>query len=107
MYCLVWSGGACEWNRNEAEAKMKHKPIKGQKVAFQFQGKDGEWYEFLPENMNHFNIEIPDTSEIDEKYKAFLDSFTEKKCFQATMRAPTAQDDLILDVMLFGDKLDN
>ena len=86
---------------------MSKKPIKGQKVAFQFQGKDGEWYPLEEGSMQLINIELPDTSEIDEKYAAFLDSFIEQKCIHASMRPPTAQDDLILDVMLNGDKLDN
>lgn len=82
----------------------KKKPIRGEKVQFCHKDDEGNWQ---PMEAVPLNIELPDTKEVDEKYKSFLDSFTERKCIQATMRQPTAQDNLILDVMLNGKKLEN
>lgn len=85
----------------------KKKPIQGEKVQFQFQGKDGQWHDLEEGSMQKLNIELPDTKEIQEKYKPFLDAFTKRKCIQATMRPPTAQDDLVMGMMLFSEDFMN
>ena len=81
----------------------KQKPVSGQPVQFRFKGKDGQWYNLEEGDMKLIDIELPDTSELDKKFKPVIDKLVERKSSQAVMRHPTAQDALMTHMMLFSE----
>ena len=48
-----------------------------------------------------------DPNKMDKGRKSYLEKFKKRKPISVTMKQPTAQDDLILGVILFGDELNN
>lgn len=77
---------------------MKHRnPIEGKKVAFRIRGKDGVWRDLESKGAN---LSVSGLSPLGP-------SLVSKKGWTGQISPPTAQDDLVLEVMVFPENHEN